>query len=99
MPAVMIRQLDALYTVMEQTSIAERRQVLLDQAALIINSCDASVAEQSDRDDVHRRYDALIQFSRKPDFKLRAHLDTLVNAGTRAGRSACAMRERRLWRR
>jgi uncharacterized membrane protein len=82
MPAVMIRQIAALYTVMEQTSIAERRQVLLDQAALIINSCDASVAEQCDRDDVHRQYDALLRLSRRQTPAATAYGDELSDAAS-----------------
>ena len=35
LPAVMISQLVALHTIMEQTAIPERRQVLLDQAVVI----------------------------------------------------------------
>ena len=60
MPAVMIRQLDALGKVAEQTVHPDRRQVLLDQARLILNSCDASVPEKADRSDVERRYQALL---------------------------------------
>jgi len=61
MPAVMIRQLDALHKVMEQTTIPERRQILLDQAELISRSCDATVPERVDREDVQRRFRALRQ--------------------------------------
>jgi len=61
MPAVMIRQLDALHKVMEQTTIPERRQILLDQAELISHSCDATVPERVDREDVQRRFRALRQ--------------------------------------
>lgn len=60
MPAVMIRQLDALYKIAEQTSLPDRRQVLLDQAAMIRRACDASVPEPADREDVLRRYRALL---------------------------------------
>ncbi|WP_405016207.1 DUF2254 domain-containing protein [Kitasatospora sp. NBC_00070] len=60
MPAVMIRQLDALHKIMEQTSLPDRRQVLLDQAAMILRACDTSVPEQADREDVHRRHRALL---------------------------------------
>ena len=56
MPAVMIRQLDALYTILEQTSNPDRRQILLDQAEMIMNSCVTSVA---DREDVQRSFQAL----------------------------------------
>ncbi len=59
MPAVMIRQLDALHKIMEQTAIPERRQTLLDQAELISRCCDASVPEKADREDVRRRVRAL----------------------------------------
>ncbi|WP_035804604.1 DUF2254 domain-containing protein [Kitasatospora mediocidica] len=59
-PAVMIRQLEGLYKIMEQTSIPGRRQVLLDQAAMIQRSCDASVPEETDRQDVRHRYEALL---------------------------------------
>ena len=60
MPAVMIRQLDALYNVAEQTVYPERRQVLLDEAQLILNSCEASVPEKADRTDVELRFRALL---------------------------------------
>ena len=56
MPAVMIRQLDALTTIMEQTTDATRIQVLMDQAAMIQRANAESVPEESDRADVERRY-------------------------------------------
>ena len=60
MPAVMIRQLDALAKIMEQTRSTEQRQVLRDQAAMINRACLASVPEAADRADVARRYEALL---------------------------------------
>lgn len=60
MPAVMIRQLDALAKIMEQTSGGEQSQVLLDQAAMIQRSNLATVTEEADRTDVERRYEALL---------------------------------------
>ncbi|MDT7673184.1 MAG: hypothetical protein QOD82_1086, partial [Pseudonocardiales bacterium] len=60
MPAVMIRQLDALAKIMEQTRRTEQRQVLRDQAAMINLACLASVPEAADRADVARRYEALL---------------------------------------
>jgi uncharacterized membrane protein len=59
MPAVMIRQLDALAKVMEYATTAEQREVLLEQAGMIARSCLESVPEQFDRDDVLRRYDTV----------------------------------------
>jgi uncharacterized membrane protein len=60
MPAVMIRQLDALAKVMAHTTSAEQRELLLEQAAMIMRGCEESVPEQADRADVRRRYDAVL---------------------------------------
>ena len=60
MPAVMIRQLDALAKVMEYTSTPDQRRVLLDQAGMILRSSEESVPEPADRADVRRRYDVLV---------------------------------------
>jgi uncharacterized membrane protein len=59
MPAVLIRQLDALTTIMTVTA-KDRIQVLLDQAAMIQRVNERSVPEAADRDDVTARYDALL---------------------------------------
>jgi uncharacterized membrane protein len=59
MPAVMIRQLDALAKIMAQTIGAEHG-VLLDQAAMIQRANLATVADEADRADVERRYEALL---------------------------------------
>jgi hypothetical protein len=34
--------------------------LLIEQAAMIMRSCDESVPEKSDREDVRRRYDAVL---------------------------------------
>ena len=60
MPAVMIRQLDALAKIMEQASDSEQSTVLLDQAAMIQRSSFATVPDKSDQLDVDRRYEALL---------------------------------------
>jgi uncharacterized membrane protein len=60
MPAVLIRQLDALTKIMEQTTTAADRQVLLDQAAMIERSSAESVPEEADRADVQRQYQAVL---------------------------------------
>jgi uncharacterized membrane protein len=56
MPAVLIRQLDALAEIMRATVSDEQRAVLLDQADMIDRLNTATVAEPADRADVHRRY-------------------------------------------
>ena len=61
MPAVMIRQLDALAKIMAQTSDGGQSQVLLAQAAMIHRLNLATVAEEADRADVERRYEALVE--------------------------------------
>jgi uncharacterized membrane protein len=64
MPAVMIRQLDALTRIMVFTSTAERRVVLMEQADMILRSAEESVPEPADRADVRNAYDALLQAAR-----------------------------------
>jgi uncharacterized membrane protein len=59
MPAILIRQLDALTTIMAVTP-KDRIQVLLDQAAMIQRVNERSVPEAADRADVTARYDALL---------------------------------------
>jgi len=60
MPAVMIRQLSALAKIMEQTTTARDRQVLLDQAAMIERLSAATVAEPADRADITRAYEQVL---------------------------------------
>jgi uncharacterized membrane protein len=59
-PAVLIRQLDALARIMERTTTDDQRQVLLDQAAMIIQASEESVPDEPDRADVRRQYDAFL---------------------------------------
>ena len=59
MPAVMIRQLDGLAKVMAYATASEQREVLLEQAAMILRASEESVPEQADRSDVRRHYDAV----------------------------------------
>jgi uncharacterized membrane protein len=60
MPAILIRQLDALAAIMTETTTPDQRQVLLAQAEMIERVNAESVAEAADRDDVHRRYLTLL---------------------------------------
>jgi len=60
MPAVMIRQLDGLAKVMAYTTSSEQREVLLEQAAMILRASEESVPEEADRLDVRRRYDTVL---------------------------------------
>ncbi len=60
MPAVMIRQLDALAKIMERAAAPDDRQLLLDQAAMIERLSLSSVDEESDRADIQRAYQAVL---------------------------------------
>jgi uncharacterized membrane protein len=60
MPAIMIRQLDAIAKVIEQVSDRKRRTALIRQADAIQRSNLASVTDPVDRDDVTQRYEAVI---------------------------------------
>jgi uncharacterized membrane protein len=60
MPAIMIRQLDALAKVIEQTPDRRHQTALVRQAEAIQRSNLATVADPSDRDDVTRSYEAVM---------------------------------------
>jgi uncharacterized membrane protein len=60
MPAIMIRQLDALAKITERATTPEQRRLLLDQAAMIERLAAASVPEDSDLADVRRAYQAVL---------------------------------------
>lgn len=60
MPAVMIRQLEALAKIMAETTEPGQRRVLLEQAAMIDRQNDRTVPEAADRADVRRRYEAVL---------------------------------------
>jgi uncharacterized membrane protein len=60
MPAVMIRQLDALTKIMEQTPQRPRQRVLLDQAERIQSANLRTVADAADRQAVTDQYDGVV---------------------------------------
>ena len=60
MPAVMIRQLDALAKVMEYATTSAQRDVLIEQAERIQRLSGETVHEPADRADVTRRYEAVL---------------------------------------
>jgi len=60
MPAVMIRELDALTKIMERAAAPDDREVLLDQAAMIERLSQGTVDEESDRADVSRAYQRVL---------------------------------------
>src|SRR6516225_9644575 len=60
MPAVMIRELEALTRIMAETTSDGQRRVLLEQAAMIDRASERSVPEAADRADIRRRYEAIL---------------------------------------
>jgi uncharacterized membrane protein len=60
MPAVMIRQLDALAVILAETAPGDERRVLFAQAVMIERASSESVPEPLDRADVTRRYEAIV---------------------------------------
>ena len=60
MPAVLIRQLDALSKIIDHTTTEQQRELLLEQAALILEASQQSVPQASDRADVQRAYDDVV---------------------------------------
>ena len=65
MPAIMIRQLDALAKVIEQTPNRTQQTALIRQAEAIQRSNLATVADPSDRYDVTNRYEAVMALVRR----------------------------------
>ena len=59
MPAIMIRQLDAIAKIMVETTGPAQRRVLLDQAGMIQRASERTVAEEADRADVRRAFEAV----------------------------------------
>jgi uncharacterized membrane protein len=60
MPAVIIRMIDALATIENETNSPEQRQLLLRQAEAIVRNAERSVPEPNDLRDVRRRYELLL---------------------------------------
>jgi uncharacterized membrane protein len=60
MPAILIRQLEALAKIVDHTSSPEQRELLLAQAAMILRASEESVPEPSDRVDVLREYESVL---------------------------------------
>jgi uncharacterized membrane protein len=60
MPAIMIRQFDALTRIMQRTDTADERAFILRQAAMIDRLATASVEEEADLADVRRAYQAVL---------------------------------------
>jgi uncharacterized membrane protein len=60
MPAVQIRQLEALTKIADHTTSGDERELLLAQAAMILQSSKESDPEPSDRADVQHEYDKML---------------------------------------
>jgi len=60
MPAIMIRQLNALSKIMQRSTTAAERRLLLDQASMIERLAASSVEEEADLADIRRAYQALL---------------------------------------
>jgi uncharacterized membrane protein len=60
MPAVQIRQLEALTKIVDHTATAEQRDLLLAQAAMILRVSEESVPEPADRADVQREFERVL---------------------------------------
>ena len=60
MPVVMIHMMDALTSIMEQTTTVAQRRVLARQAEMILQSAVESVPEPNDLEDIRSRYRHLL---------------------------------------
>jgi uncharacterized membrane protein len=60
MPAVFIRQLEAVTRIVDYTTIEQQRRLLLEQAAMIVQASNESVPEPADRAAVQREHDEVL---------------------------------------
>jgi uncharacterized membrane protein len=60
MPVVMIHMMDALSSIMEETTTLEQRHVLARQAEMVLKSAEDSIPERNDLEDVRSRYQLLL---------------------------------------
>ena len=84
MPAVMIRELDALARIMAETANDGQRRVLLEQAAMIDRASERSVPEAADRADIRRRYEAILTMESRMDRERAEHVAGDGGAGAAA---------------
>jgi uncharacterized membrane protein len=63
MPAVLIRQLDALVKIVDYTTEPEQRQLLITQADMILAAGEDSIPEPADRADVKAAYERVLSAS------------------------------------
>jgi uncharacterized membrane protein len=66
MPAVIIRMIDALAHVAENTTSDRQREVLSRQAEMILRGAEAEVPEENDLVDIRHRYDRFVGVSTGP---------------------------------
>jgi len=83
MPAVLIRQLDALTKIMAYATGDEQRAALLEQAEMILRSSEESVPEPSDQRDVRFRYDIVRSAAAEPIRPPRVATPTELGTGSR----------------
>ncbi len=60
MPAVIIRMMDSLASIAEQTTSHEQRRILLRQAEMIEQCAEESVPDPNDRHDIYVRYEHFV---------------------------------------
>jgi uncharacterized membrane protein len=61
MPAVIIRMMDALSSITEQTNSEEQRRILTRQAEMVYQSAAESVPDPNDRADIQLRYEVFLR--------------------------------------
>ena len=72
MPAVIIRMIDALAHITENTTNSRQRAVLLRQAEMIVRGAEEEVPEKFDLAEIRYRFDLLVQASTALDVSLRS---------------------------
>ena len=72
MPAVLIRQLEAITRIVEHTTTEQQRRLLLEQATMILRASNESVPEPADRARVQREHEEVLAALERADGVSRA---------------------------
>jgi uncharacterized membrane protein len=73
MPAVLIRQLEAITRIVEHTTTEAQRRLLLEQAAMILQASEESVPEPADQADVRREHEKVVAAAEAAAFTKPIH--------------------------
>ena len=93
MPAVIIRMIDALVYITENTTSSQQRNVLIRQAEMIMRGAEEEVPEPNDVADIRVRYDRLLVTANEIDSEVRTATNDVNRQSTTIGEPGPVNRE------